>query len=232
MADVGVVNGCRVDCAPWWRFCHAARNAASAAVMSRDDSYIRRPTMRLNTLFLAGALMALTSAPAAADDILDAIEQGRKAYRAGDLAGAKQSLDLASQLIGQKNAESFAKLLPQPLAGWTADEPQITAVGAVALGASTASRRYHNAKGEQVDLQITGDSALITQFATMLANPQIAGAMGKIIRVGSQRAVQTARGDVHLVVNNRFLVMATGSAPGKDKLAYVSAVDFATLSKM
>ena len=27
-----------------------------------------------------------------------------------DLAGAKQSLDLASQLIGQKNADAFGKL--------------------------------------------------------------------------------------------------------------------------
>ena len=34
------------------------------------------------------------------------------AYQSGDLTNAKQSLDLASQLIGQKNAESFAALLP------------------------------------------------------------------------------------------------------------------------
>jgi hypothetical protein len=59
--------------------------------------------------FIAGsALPAL-----AADDVLDAIDQARKAYQSGDLANAKQSLDLASQLIGQKNAEAFAALLPE-----------------------------------------------------------------------------------------------------------------------
>jgi hypothetical protein len=45
---------------------------------------------------------------ARADDISDAIDQARKFYQSGDLANAKQSLDFASQLIGQKNAQSTA----------------------------------------------------------------------------------------------------------------------------
>ena len=69
-------------------------------------------------LLAATVLMAVTGAALAADDVLDAIEQGRKAYQSGDLASAKQSLDLASQLIGQKNAESFGKLMPAALPGW------------------------------------------------------------------------------------------------------------------
>jgi hypothetical protein len=178
------------------------------------------------------AVVALPTSPARADDILDAIDQGRKAYQQGDLPAAKQSLDLASQLIGQKNAEAFVKLLPEPLAGWTGEEPQTTAVGAVGLGLSSASRKYTNQKGDHIDVQITGDSVLITQFATLLANPQIAGALGKIVRVGNQRAIQSAQGDVHVIVNNKFLVMVTGSGSAKDKLAYASAVNFERLSKM
>src|ERR1044071_8898068 len=124
--------------------------------------------------------------PAYADDITDAMEQARKAYSSGDMAGAKQSLDLASQLIGQKNAESFGALLPAPLSGWKADDVQTTAMGQVGFGVSAASRRYENAKGDYVEVQITGDSAMIMQFATLLNNPGIAGAMGKIIKVGDQ----------------------------------------------
>ena len=177
--------------------------------------------VKLYTACVAIALMMST--PAYADDITDAMEQARKSYAEGDMAGAKQSLDLASQLIGQKNAESFGSL---------ADDVQTTALGQVGFGVSAASRRYENAKGDNVEVQITGDSAMIMQFATLMSNPGIAGAMGKIIKVGDQRAIQSREGDVHIVVANKFLVMVNGSADAPSKLAYAQAVNFAKLAKM
>ena len=177
-------------------------------------------------------LLGLLSVPAVADDITEAMDQARKAYQSGDLTNAKKSLDLASQLIGQKNAESFAALLPNPLPGWKADKAQTTAVGAVAFGASVATRSYTNAKGDHVDVQITGDSAMVMQFASLLSNPQFAGAMGKLIRVGSQRAIQTPDGDVNMVIANKFLITVQGSADAAAKLAYAQAVDVAKLSKI
>ena len=50
---------------------------------------------------VAGLLAAfgLLAGPAFADDITEAMDQARKSYQSGDLTGAKQSLDLASQLI-------------------------------------------------------------------------------------------------------------------------------------
>ena len=141
----------------------------------------------------------------AADEILDAIDQARKAYQAGDMANAKQSLDLASQLIGQKNAEAFVALLPAPLPGWKAEKAQSHAVGAALLGgASAASRAYTNAKGDNVEVSITGDSALLMQFTPMLNNPAMAGVMGKLIRIGDQRAIQNADGDVIMVIANKI----------------------------
>lgn len=182
-------------------------------------------------------VLALTtmSAPGAfaADDILDAIDGARKAYQAGDLGNAKQSLDLASQLIAQKNAEGFAALLPAPLPGWKAEKAQANAVGtAIFGGASAASRSYSNGKGDSVEVSITGDSAMVMQFAPMLANPALAGAMGKLIRVGSQRAIQTQDGDVMMMVANKFLINVQGSADAASKLAYAQAVDLAKLQKM
>jgi hypothetical protein len=177
-------------------------------------------------------ILAMLAVPALADDVTEAIEQGRKAYQSGDLSAAKQSLDLASQLIGQKNAESFAALLPNALPGWKAEKPQTTAVGAVGFGASVASRTYNNAKGDHIEVQITGDSAVVMQIATLLNNPAIAGAMGKLIRVGSQRAIQDADGNVKMVIGNRFLVSVDGSADAAAKLAYARAVDVGKLSKM
>jgi hypothetical protein len=74
-------------------------------------------------MMLAGALaLATPAATFAADDILDAIDQARKSYQDGNFTAAKQSLDLASQLVGQKNAESFATLLPAALPGRKAEK--------------------------------------------------------------------------------------------------------------
>ncbi len=185
--------------------------------------------------YLTGLVViaTLAMAPAHADDILDAIEQGRKAYQSGDMTGAKQSLDLAAQLIAQKNAEGYAALLPEPLAGWKADKAEVSAVGsAVFGGVSAATRAYTNAKGETVEVSISGDSALLMQFAPMLSNPAMAGALGKLIRVGSQRAVQNADGDVMMVVANKFLINVQGTADAASKVAYAEALDVAKLSKM
>src|SRR5215208_1857648 len=183
-------------------------------------------------IIVALVLLGAFAAPALADDITDAMDQARKAYQSGDLGEAKQSLDLASQLIGQKNAEGFASLLPKALPGWKQEKTDATAMGATMFGASMATGHYTNAKGDDVEIQITGDSAMIAPLAAVFSNPQFAGAMGKIVRVGNQRAIVTKEGDVQMVVNNKFLVVVQGSGPADAKLAYAQAVDVAKLSKM
>src|SRR4051812_49389988 len=152
--------------------------------------------MTMTRVLGAVALVGLLAAPVFADDITEAMDQARKAYQAGDLTNAKQSLDMASQLIGQKNAESFAALLPNALPGWKAEKATSQALGAAAFGASMASRSYQNAKGDNVEVQITGDSMMVTQIATFLSNPAMAGAMGKLVRVGNQRGIQDNDGNI------------------------------------
>jgi hypothetical protein len=180
---------------------------------------------------MMAALLIGMSGAARADDILDAMGVAQKAYQAGDLANAKQSLDVASQLIAQKNAEGFAALLPEPLHGWKSERQKTTASAAV-FGGSVASRRYSNAKDEEIEVQITGDSAMVVQYATFLNNPQFAGAMGKLVRVGSQRAIQTPDGDIQMVIANKFLVTVQGSGSSADKIGYAQAVDIIKLTKM
>ena len=186
----------------------------------------------LRILFAAAFLAALVLPALAADEILEAIEQARKAYQAGDMTNAKQSLDLASQLVGQKNAESFAALLPAALPGWKAEKAETTSVGVTVFGVTSASRRYIAPDDRDVQVRITGDSAMVMQFAQLFMNPAIAGAMGKLIRVGNERAIQTHEGSINLVVANKFLVTVDGSADAAAKLAYAQAVDVAKLSKM
>jgi hypothetical protein len=186
--------------------------------------------MTLIRAISAMVLLGAMAVPVLADDITEAIDQARKSYQSGDLTNAKQSLDLASQLIGQKNADSFAALLPNPLPGWKAEKAE-TATVALGMG-SEASRTYTNAKGDTVDVKILGDSAIVMQLATVLSNPQIAGTMGKLVRVGNQRAIQDRDGAVKMVVNNKFLISVEGSADAASKMAYAQAIDVAKLSKM
>jgi hypothetical protein len=70
------------------------------------------------------------------------------------------------------------------------------------------------------------------QFAPMMNNPAMAAMMGKLIKIGSQRAIQNQDGDVVMVVANKFLINVQGSADAASKLAYAQAVDVAKLSKM
>ncbi len=189
--------------------------------------------MPMLRILVAGAFLAALALPAfAGDDILDAIEAARKAYQAGDMASAKQSLDLASQLVGQKNAENFAALLPVPLPGWKAEKVETTSVGVTVFGVTAASRRYTGPDGRDVEVRITGDSKLVVQFAQFLINPAIAGAMGKLISIGDQHALLTNEGSINMVVADKFLVTVEGSADIDAKLAYAKAVDIARLSKM
>jgi hypothetical protein len=186
----------------------------------------------LRILFAAVFLAALGLPALAVDDILEAIDQARKAYQAGDMTSAKESLNLASHLVGQKNAENFATLLPAALPGWTAEKVETASAGVAMFGVSSASRRYTGPDGHDVEVRIAGDSPIVLQFAQFLINPAIAGAMGKLIRVGDQRAIQTNEGSINMVVASKFLVTVDGSADAASKLAYAQAVDVAKLSKM
>lgn len=188
--------------------------------------------MSIRALAVALCLLGSAGPGRAADDVLEAIDAALKAYQGGDLTGTKQQLDVAAALVGRRNAEGFAAVLPQPLPGWTADRPQISMVGAMGFGASQASRTYVNTKGDQVEIQITGDSSVIAQMATFLANPAIAGPMGKIGRVGNLRAIVGPGGDLHMVVAGKFLVLVQGKASAADKLSYGQAVDVVRLGKM
>jgi hypothetical protein len=186
----------------------------------------------MRPIVVAIALLALMAGAARADEVTDAIEVGRKAYMAGELSRAKEAIELASKLIAKRHADAYAKLVPAPLPGWQAEEVQVTAVGSAGFGASSASRRYRNAAGDEIEVQITGDSAVIAQFAGMMENPQVAGAMGKIVTLNGARALQSMDGDLHIGVDNRFLVAVQGSGSVNDKLAYARAVDLAALSRM
>src|SRR5215212_5202589 len=178
--------------------------------------------MRLTRLALPlAATVVLSASLASADEIGDAITAAANAYKAGELTTAKQSLDLAAQLIAQQTAEALVAALPKALAGWKAGDPDTTTGGGFGFAVTQASRSYQNAKGDLVDVSIATDSPFLTQLASAMSNPQLAGLMGKVVTIsGNQRGIQTKEGEVNMLVANRYVINVSGGGTADDKLNY------------
>lgn len=181
---------------------------------------------------LAAAILAMIAPqPARADDISDAIGAAQRAYQAGRLQETQTALQEAMQLLAQRAAEGLGAALPDALPGWTAEEVQTSAAGVAGVfGATTASRRYGNAQGQSVEIQVMSDNPMIAQLAAVMANPMLAGAMGRLVRVGEQRAIQAADGNLQMLVDNRILVQVQGDASAEAKLSYARAINLARLA--
>ena len=78
------------------------------------------------SIFISGAVWA--------DDITDSIEEAIEYYKEGDFVEAANSLDYASQLIRQKRGGNLEVFLPEPLAGWSAEDIKSKAAGAGYFG--------------------------------------------------------------------------------------------------
>lgn len=185
--------------------------------------------MRLTALATVG-LMAL-SAPALADDVLDAIDEARAAYEDGDLQYAKESLDFAGQLVAQMRTSSLSSVLPEAMEGWTAEDEVSDSGAAMAMfggGGGAATRRvYTNGDGQTVEIDVMLDSPMIMQLGMVFNNPALARQSGaEMTRFGRQKAMITPDGEVQMLVGNRGLVQVTGSAGLDDKKAYAREVDF------
>lgn len=193
------------------------------------------------TRFAVLLALALTCAPAAADEISDQIEAGRKAYETGELRSAVQTLQFAIAGIQEKINLSLVELLPPPLEGWTADEPEAQTGGVAALITGTnLSRRYHREDGAEVEITITADSPLLSMMGMMLANPMLmqsspgtrtfshAGHRGMV-----QHEVDARRWEISLMVGANILVQVTGSGLDDRQTVedYLNAIDLPAVQR-
>jgi hypothetical protein len=173
-------------------------------------------------LFRPLLLAALATTPllAGADEISDQIGQGAKAYGTGDLRQALQDLQGAVVEIQQKLDTLYGKLLPEPLAGWTADDIQSQSAGMAMMGGgSHVSRSYHKTDGDgSVDIEITADSPLLAMMSAMITNPMLMNAQPgtKPYHLGGERGLIKHEANSHdweisLLLANRVLVQVRGS---------------------
>lgn len=173
---------------------------------------------------LAAPLLALglLATPVAADEIEDTIEAALEAYRAGDVALAKEELDYAAQLLAQLKAEGLAAFLPEAMEGWTR-EMQDSQSAAMFGGGLFAGADYRMG-GETVSIQLIAESPMLMSMAAIFANPALMAAQGRVTRVGREKFL-IQDGQITGIVDNRVMVQVTGSASEEVKLAHLEAMD-------
>ena len=177
--------------------------------------------------------------PLYADDVTDSINEALDAYKEGEYSTAVDSLNYASQLIQQKKSETLSSFLPEPLDGWTSNKSESNAVGAAMFGGGiTATRQYIKGKNN-ITVEIVTDSPLLQSMMMMFSNPMYATSDGgKLEKIKRQKAIvkfnpDTNRGDIKIVIANRFLVTVTGNRTTKEDLkAYAKAIDYKKLTAM
>lgn len=179
----------------------------------------------MRSLVLAAALgAALVATPAFADDASDAISEAKSAYDGGELAKAREALDLAIQLVAQKQADVLSKLLPEPPSGWTAEVVDTTGAAGGFLGGGLIVKRAYTKGDADVTLQFTSNSPLLGSLAPLFSNVQLLGGMGKVFRQKGRVAVLTSESEIQMVLGKTYVTL-TGSGTEADKRAILDLVD-------
>lgn len=173
------------------------------------------------------AALALTAAPAGADDVEAALEAALEAYRAGDLALAREEVDFAATLLGQMKAEGLQGFLPEPLPGWTREEGD-GAQSLAAFGGGAVANAVYRGDGQQVEITLMADNQFVASMAVLFSNPAMMGAAGTLKRKDRQRYVVTPEGEVQALVDGRIMVQVSGSAAATE--AYFDRIDLEALA--
>ena len=147
------------------------------------------------------------------------------------------NLEYATQLIRQKRGEYLEKLLPGPLPGWKAMEPETKVVAAAIFGGGVSAKRGYKKNYSYISVEILADSPLLQSIVALLNNPIMAMADGgKMEKIKGQRTItkydhQAMEGTISIVVANRYVVIVEGrSVTKKEMTEYATSIDFNKLS--
>lgn len=174
---------------------------------------------------IAAAALAAAIAPAQADEVEEALEAALQAYRAGDIAQAREEADYAATLLGQQKAAGLGAFLPDAFAGWTREDGESGAAMAALFGGGMTAAASYVRGSDMVEIQVMADSPMITAMAGMMGSPAMMAQMGEVRRKGGHRYVVTHDGQVQTLLNGRVLVQVSGSAPRDVLVAYFEAID-------
>lgn len=170
------------------------------------------------------------------DPVTQTIEKALEEYKRQDFTNAASNLDYASQLIRQKKGEALRKLLPEALSGWTADEGKSQVTAASLLGGGLTAEKNYRQDDSVVTISIITDSPLLQFMIMMFSNPIFAASTGQFELINGYKGIvnyQNNRGDINIVVNNRFLITLKGRQVSRDDLVnYAKSIDLKAIASL
>lgn len=156
------------------------------------------------------AALMISTAPALADDVSDAITNALEAYNDGDMQYATEELNFALQLLNEMKAGTLEAFLPEPMEGWTRELDDSMAAGLGVMGGGIGAQAEYTNGSEYFTVMLMADSPMVTAMAGMLGNAaMITASGGKMVRVGREKFM-SQDDELTALIGNRVLVQASG----------------------
>jgi len=170
------------------------------------------------------------------DPVIQVIEKALEEYKNQDFTNAASSLDYGSQLIRQKKGEALSKLLPEPIAGWEADEGKSQVTAASLFGGGLTAERTYRKEEATVTISIVTDSPLLQSMIMMFSNPIFASTAGQFELINGYKGIvnyENNSGKINIVINNRFVVTVDGQLLSrKELLDYARCIDLKGIANL
>ena len=151
--------------------------------------------MRVATLLAVG--LVLPPVAATADEVTDQLDQARRYYEQGDVAGAIGELEFTLQALRGRIGQELLATFPAPADGWTVADSggdgQAAAIPFAAAG-TVLGRTYRAVEGgASVEAQLMSGGGFLQGLAGMLMSPQVLAAQpnARRVRIGRENAVVT-----------------------------------------
>jgi hypothetical protein len=171
---------------------------------------------------------------AMADEIESDIKNSLESYKSKKYGEAIVFLDSASQKIRKIKAGNIETVFPDPLIGWTAKNPESSAIGSMFMGGAISASRVYANNRRTIRIEIVSDSPLISMVSGMLSNPMIVAAspMLNIKQIKGESAIlewdsMSKTGSAKVVIDNKILITISGNnCKEEDIIDYANAIDY------
>jgi len=202
-----------------------------------EDTTVRKLSVFAVTLLA----IAIFAGAAAADDVTNAISAANSAYGGGDLKEASTQLQTALASVNQQLIAKLIAALPDPPAGWTAEDPEgldASAIGAGFFATLVVDRTYTTPDGSDIDMTVSANSPMLMSLRMFITNPMMASMAGqtgmkKVTACGYDAIEQFGDGtyETHVLAGNATLISFEGSqASDEDNIrTLVGATDCKTI---
>lgn len=183
---------------------------------------------------IAFAVAALCLAsPAHADKIKNEIQALSKAYDAGDITNAVESVRLLESWLMKMQAEGLGAVF-LPLSGYEMEVGQAQALGQAMMGGGISASCEWTKGDETIEVQILGNSPLFGMVSGMISNTMMATASGADIErvAGHKIAVKNdgRRMEGMIPADGNTLVTIHAATKEQVMMAAESAIDWDKLS--